>query len=366
MTDDQLPFTMIFAKSVDFGASDFDLVRELSFLRHTRPTGHCDQVLLFTKQSDEHADEVMIELMSRGIPVRRLNLDGSPGSWSLAVEFSGDGRPRGVLATDAGEILLDEVCSVWMRRPILRLFPDGAPPDPAAAFARSETEAGLRGLMALLDGARWVNPPASLWRAESKIRQLTVAASLGFSIPRTLVTSDPERAREFYRLCGGRVIVKPFRAQCGPRTQFRMIYASRVLPEHLELYDRVCHAPCIFQEEVRREADLRITMIGRRMFAVEIRNQSAAVDCRDGSFHAEYTPTKLPDAVEAACWSLMNRWQLASASIDMIRRPDGSHVFLEINSHHDWLWIQRATGLPLVEAMADLLEPGDGEQEERS
>ena len=39
----------------------------------------------------------------------------------------------------------------------------------------------------------------------------------------------------------------------------------------------------------------------------------------------------------------------------MIRTPAGEHVFLEVNAHNDWLWLEHITGLPMIAAMADLL-----------
>jgi hypothetical protein len=68
--DDELPFPLLFAQAVNHRISDFDLVSALARLRQTGPTGRCDQVLILTVRTDVHADEVMIELMSRGVPVR--------------------------------------------------------------------------------------------------------------------------------------------------------------------------------------------------------------------------------------------------------------------------------------------------------
>ena len=63
-------------------------------------------------------------------------------------------------------------------------------------------------------------------------------------------------------------------------------------------------------------------------------------------------------SAQAAADAFVHHWQLASAAIDMIRRPDGEYVFLEINAHNDWLWLQRITDLPMIAAMADLLDSG--------
>jgi glutathione synthase/RimK-type ligase-like ATP-grasp enzyme len=358
VSDDELPFPLFFARPVEVRHRDFDLTGALARLRQTPPTGRRDQVVIFTTRADDHADAVMLELMSRGVPVRRVNVDGIPDATGLTVEFTGAPQPRAVLKSPSGEILLDEIRTVWMRRPIINLLPSGAPQDASAAVARSETETALRGLISLLAHALWVNPMASLWAAESKVRQLRVAASEGLTIPHTLVTNDPDRALAFYHACAGRVIVKAFRGQVGPPTDFQMIYTSRVLPEHVAQFARIRNAPCIFQEEAAKEAELRITIIGRRIFPVEIRSHSGSLDWRDESAPISYRPTTLPPAVEMACWKLIDHWQLRSAAIDMIRRPDGEHVFLEINAHNDWLWLERITGLPLVDAMADLLDSG--------
>lgn len=42
----------------------------------------------------------------------------------------------------------------------------------------------------------------------------------------------------------------------------------------------------------------------------------------------------------------------------MIVTPKGDYVFLEINPDGQWLWIERLTGLPISEAIADLLLRG--------
>ena len=49
-------------------------------------------------------------------------------------------------------------------------------------------------------------------------------------------------------------------------------------------------------------------------------------------------------------------------AIDMIVTPQGEHVFLELNPNGQFGWIQERTGLPLYEAMADLLISGKEER----
>ena len=359
MKEKELPFALLFAKTVGVKPSDVDLAGWLAAFRRTQPTGSCDQVLIVTTRTDPHADEVMIELLARGTAVRRFNVDELPASLKATVEFSPGRQPRATLSSSSGEMVLDEIRTVWLRRPIISVPHSGAMADASAVAVRREAEAMLHGLMALLGHAFWVNRPAALWAAESKLRQLDMAANAGLTVPRTLVTNDPDSARDFYDACEGRMIVKAFRGQVGsPRTAFHMIHTTRVLPEHLRYADRISNAPCIFQEQIPKQSELRVTVIGPRIFAAEITSDAECIDWRDEEAQVTYRPTTLPSDLEATCRDLVRHCDLTSAAIDLIRRPDGSYVFLEINAHHDWLWIQKITGMPMVAAMADLLEAG--------
>jgi glutathione synthase/RimK-type ligase-like ATP-grasp enzyme len=51
----------------------------------------------------------------------------------------------------------------------------------------------------------------------------------------------------------------------------------------------------------------------------------------------------------------MDRLGLAYGAIDVIRTPDGNHVFLEVNPIGEWGMLQRDLGLPIADAIADAL-----------
>ena len=55
----------------------------------------------------------------------------------------------------------------------------------------------------------------------------------------------------------------------------------------------------------------------------------------------------------------MRRLGLRFGAIDLILTPDGRYVFLEINPNGAWLWMQRTTGLPIGEAICDVLMAGE-------
>lgn len=44
------------------------------------------------------------------------------------------------------------------------------------------------------------------------------------------------------------------------------------------------------------------------------------------------------------------------SAIDLIETPQGEFVFLEVNPSGQWGWIADLAGLPIPEAVADMLE----------
>jgi len=42
-------------------------------------------------------------------------------------------------------------------------------------------------------------------------------------------------------------------------------------------------------------------------------------------------------------------------AIDIILTPDGKHVFLELNPCGEFFWLERSPGLPISDAIADVL-----------
>jgi hypothetical protein len=58
------------------------------------------------------------------------------------------------------------------------------------------------------------------------------------------------------------------------------------------------------------------------------------------------------------CRDLLTRLGLVFGCLDLIVTPDGRYVFLEINQMGQFLFIERWTGLPLLDTFAELLLQG--------
>lgn len=165
-------------------------------------------VLVVTRLDDATADEVITELNRRQVPVVRLDPGGFPAAVGAAALFDSFG-PRGTLTTETRTLDLDSVRSVYWRRPT-PYTADLAMNEQTARWAVAEARHGLGGVLAALPGAHYLNHP---WRnrdAEYKPAQLAAAARCGLTVPPTLITNDPDRARAFTAEYGP-VLYKPLR-----------------------------------------------------------------------------------------------------------------------------------------------------------
>lgn len=310
---------------------------------------------------DAHLMPVAQELVRRGIKVFAFNPADFPGSATISTEQS-DGGQQTVLSWNGEHLDLSSVRSVWYRRPDRFELPESLLPS-EAVWLRGECANFVDGVWANTD-ALWVSDPHQLRRASLKIVQLQIAEQLGFRLPQYLVTNDPFRAREFVGRHPEGVVVKTLStpAIMGSDNSAGMVYTHRLTAEDLDYLGSVAHGPTQFQAFVSKRRDVRVTVIGDRLFAVGL--ESARVpDAMDDFRKAEiwdipHVPVTIPESIERGCLELVRRLGLRFGAIDLLETPDGEHVFLEINPNGQWLWLEEMTGLPLVSAMADLLECG--------
>lgn len=359
-----LPFALVFSRPVPDayreGYRPFDAVAAASgMLGRGAGTRLRPRVLIVAIEGDAIADAVGTELVRRGVATARFDVDRLNDGSSLA--FQGDDRGlQGELVLPAGTVSLADVRSVLFR---WRPGAGTLPADGVEAFKRSESAQAVQGLEALLRGAFWLDRPPAVSASGSKLEHLRRASALGFRIPRTLVTNQPGAARAFLRSCPSAVVKAFSWLWDDDLSGRRVIYTHRLRPEDEGRLDLVANAPCIFQEEVPRSVEARVTVVGQRVFAAAIQAADPAgpVDWRDPSCDLSYRPHELPREVVERCLGLTRELGLSFATLDLIETPAGEHVFLDFNPFGNWLHVESRTGLPITAAVADLLLKGSSE-----
>jgi RimK-like ATP-grasp domain len=308
-------------------------------------------VAVVSYPDDPHAQAVVGHLREWGVPVVLFDLADFPDRATLTIDYDG-GSPRLEYGRDGDPPLdLRSLRSVWWRRPQMA-DPNGVGDPSVRVFTLNEWDEALNGLWQLLD-TRWVNDPVRDQVAARKALQLAVAADVGLMVPVTLVTSDPDRARAFIESRNGsETVFKTFSCTHEIWRETRLVRA-----DELPLLDAVRLAPVIFQEYVPADVDLRITVVGDRLFPAAIHSQETdyPTDFRMSLGQADVVPATVPREVEERLLALMDRLGLLYGAVDMRRTPEGEHVFLEVNTAGEFLFVEDRTGQPIARALAELL-----------
>jgi hypothetical protein len=264
------------------------------------------------------------------------------------VQLDVDARVRGSVLTRDQAIELEAVTALYMRPYDSRRLPAVVGSGAAdTAWQHAVTVDDALASWSEITPAFVVNRPGAMAGNGSKPYQLRQIAKLGFSVPETLVTTDPLEARAFWER-HGMVIYK---SVSGIRSR-----VSRLRPSDGARLDDVTSCPTQFQAFVAGR-EHRVHVVGSEVFAV-------AVDCEaddyryPGGLPVELHACQLPGDVEDRCRRLARALGLPVAGIDLRHGHDGAWYCFEVNPSPAFAFYQETTGQPVADAIARLLATG--------
>jgi glutathione synthase/RimK-type ligase-like ATP-grasp enzyme len=184
------------------------------------------------------------------------------------------------------------------------------------------------------------------------------ALKVGFLIPETLYSNSICDINS--KFSSSNFIYKAFDGGSLSEKSDRAIY-TKLFEEEIESRHETAIAisPGIFQPYVNKKSELRITVIGNKVFPVRIysqENKNTQHDWR--KYDLENTPHEycsIDTNTERMCVELLGLLNLNYGAIDIIESTEDEFVFLEINSNGQWLWLEMMTGAPIKKAIADWL-----------
>jgi glutathione synthase/RimK-type ligase-like ATP-grasp enzyme len=313
-------------------------------------------ILLATNKRDLTSDFVALALEKRKLPFFRLNTEDLSGA---TIRFQPEHGEQGWTAifSDGRECRFSDVAAGYLRRPEAPTISSDIAGDVQRSYASSEWNMCLVSALRSLH-SRWLNSPIAVLSAENKPRQLALAIQQGFSVPITTVTNDPSIVRSFVSKHSS--IAKTLSSSLfGSAPQERVIFTNRLELGNLQSDAAIFAAPFILQQEIPKRCDLRITVVGRRVFAAEILSQAhkeTEVDWRAGArpdlIHREHS---LPDVMTERCISFTRLLGLKFAAIDLVLDQDNKYWFLELNPNGQWAWIENRLGMTIADAIVDEL-----------
>lgn len=321
------------------------------------------KVLIVSNPEDEHTKKVATKIAEQGgEPILFYPEQlGERAHFRMSLPLRAH-RFQSVLIFNSTIVDLNQVYSVWYRRPRPEtLAPYKLSPE-ALEFAHEEWRAAVEGLYSVMEKSLWVSHPDRLREASRKPLQLIIAQQIGLAIPRTLITNEPDQIAEFIEECNGRVIVKPTGAgwvYSEDNNQIIYVLTNRPSLEDINALDDVKIAPITIQEEIPKAYEVRANVVGQQVLTVCIQSQQSPISSLDWRRYdvkrTPYSPYQLPTAVEQKCLRVVQLLGLEFGAIDLIRKPDGEYVFLEINGNGQFLWAEELSGIEVSSTLASLL-----------
>lgn len=320
-----------------------------------------NKILIITHTGDNFSIEKVTEYIDKnGFEIIRFNVDLYPLHNKLSTTFE-DGEWITVLETEDKKHRLDDISAVWYRRAYN--IGKGVKDEMDAKFfgaAMGEIRNTLFGFLESVD-AYSLGKPSIYRRLDSKEEQLKIADKLGLKIPATAVTNSPDEARRFI-IKHGDVVAKM-------QTGFaiyedgveNVVFTNVVNEDKLEELDTLLYCPMQFQKKIEKKKELRITVVGRDVYAFEIDSQqseAAKTDWRKDGINLidKWIPTELPQDIEAKILEFLDVYHVDYGAIDMIVSPEDEYYFIEINAAGEFFWLDNLTeDNRISKSIADLL-----------
>ncbi|MER6629598.1 ATP-grasp ribosomal peptide maturase [Streptomyces sp. NPDC000987] len=309
-------------------------------------------VLVCTESEDATADLVIAELNRRQVSVLRFDPGRDfPARATLTARITAGGW-EGRLTVGERAADLSAVRSLYHRRPSPYPADSG---EQVARFTAQENRRGLGGVLGALPGCLYLSHPQAIARAEYKPAQLAAAIRAGLTVPATLITNDPGEAKAF---CAAQpTIYKPLHAGAYEvQGEPAGIWAAPV--GEGEVDGGVSRCAHLFQARVSKVADVRAVVVGEEVFSALITSPPGVVDWRAEYRNLSYEPVVCPDALRGGLMRFLAGFGLNFGAFDFAVTDDGAWWFLECNPNGQWAWLEAAAGLPVANAIADLLENG--------
>jgi glutathione synthase/RimK-type ligase-like ATP-grasp enzyme len=320
-------------------------------------------IVVLTEPDDIHAYAVAEALSIKGGRAILWHTPDFPSRCTETFHFRGGQLETAIEGSDFRILDEDRPRAVWRRRPAHALL--GASLHPAdLSFAETQCSVFRRAALSVFaEDSFWVNPPDAANRASRKILQHKLALTVGFSVPDTLYTNDPQKIRDFIRDHGGIAVYKPFRGVVWRDANYSWApFTSAVTEATLVDSELLQLVPGIYQELIPKAYEIRITAMGRQLFAAKILSQeteSGKLDWRKSYSDLRMEPLELTPELSSLCLSLMSRLDIVFGCFDIVVTPQGDHFFLEVNEMGQFLFVERLTDLPLLDAFSEFLLSAD-------
>jgi glutathione synthase/RimK-type ligase-like ATP-grasp enzyme len=319
------------------------------------------KVLIITHSEDNISiDTVTRFIQDAGAEAVRFNVDKYPLYSKLTSIYRQRNR-QVILENESGTHELQDAAGVWYRRSYhVGKGLDTVLDKEYLAPSLGEAKRTLLGMLEGLDVFQ-MEKYSVYRRLDSKEEQLKIAAECGLQIPRTCISNDATVIRNFIQTLQAPAVTKMQSAFAIYRNEEEhVVFTNEVEEQHLENLESVQYCPMVFQEKLEKQLELRITIVGKEIFAFSI--DSAAGERsrndwrKDGVALLEsWKPYELPGDIREKLLRFMDVYGLNYGAIDVILTPEGQYYFLEVNAAGEYFWLDKLCDHAISRHIAQVL-----------
>ena len=195
---------------------------------------------------------------------------------------------------------------------------------------------------------KWLSPFEQI----DKIQVLEEAINCNIKVPCFLITNSRKRLEQFINE-HEHVIYKPI-TECSTIISDRKILKQKVSDFDLDAMVPDFFFPSLFQEKIDKVAELRVFVLGSKIFAGRIRNKRC-LDVREILNKSSIERCSLSKDMEQKIHRLMKRLNLNTGSIDLLEDQIGNTYLLEINPIGHFSFLSKKCNYSLEKEVAQYL-----------
>lgn len=303
-------------------------------------------ILIISHKDDFTTDYIVNKLNERKVKYLRFNTDDIEQKHRLTFEIS----DSNIKASIDG---YESFNSAWFRRTKSPLI--GLESIIEQEVFRNDYSAFLKSFWKIIGVKKWLSNPEKISIAENKLAQLKMATEIGLNVPNTQISNKIESVNEFINHNKKNVIVKPFfSGRLSDGHEQKLIFTNELNLD--DINEDYFLFPIFFQNNLEKDFELRITVVGDKVFPAKVNSQSTMstkIDWRRDRL--KFEKAYLPPEIESHCVKLIKLFDLKFGAIDMVKTQSGEYIFLEMNPNGQWVWIEAGTGLKISDEIIKFL-----------
>ena len=314
-------------------------------------------VLIVSSDVDSHTTKpVQDALQKRGFDSVVYSTDGVVSMRDVFV-VSIDQVDTNISLNDK-DISPKNIAAAWYRKPNTSSVVEDKTDIAKNVYMRLEVNTMHDNIWYLYPDNLWLNPPKKLKTTDSKLEQLAIAQSLGFKIPHTIAGNNWETITQISDENEG-IVAKMVRGVIADENILKAMYTTPLSSDLLKQLTKSANPfPGIYQENIYKYREWRVTVVGDNVFSASIYTDDDAKDDwrkLQNTKSVRFKDELLPDHIQERCISYVRKLGLLYGAIDIIEQDKDDFVFLECNPNGQYQWLEAQLGLPISDAIAQKL-----------